>query len=568
MKHIYTLFIALFILVVAAQAQVTIYHENMSNPASNSIASSPAGEWDYFTFSSSHPVSLSGGRAVATSTGSKTDGLRNKALILSNSISTIGYKEVILSWMDYRSLMNQGNSAALNGNPVSLLYSIDKGASFQEITGLNETVVFGRWVGKSIKLPQAAVNVADLRLRWVIRNDNKHNDYYAIDDITITGMPEEGIATLDFGKLAKNEDPFAVGKSYTIDGKVITFSKAVPTGVELSAYITDSLFQAPTKTLTLIQKRARTNIGSTITIKFSQPVSDLSFSLFDVDQVTGQFQDRITISAKGELSQPVTLTRNKVVHTVSNSFNTGGVILGVSGSDVAATSNAADVRVSFGAPVVEVTLAYFNSDAATTRAADGQQGIGVHNLSWRAEQIINPLPVELTSFKGQRQSQGVALTWATASELDNKGFEVQTSADGRNFKTIAFVESKVGTTSLAQNYSFTHRNPSAGTNYYRLRQVDFDGTFEFSKTIAVQFALATASTVYPTMATEQVTVKLMHTDEQRAVLLSDMNGRQLIQLQNPAEREVTLPVSNLQQGIYFVTVLSGAQKETFRIMKQ
>jgi hypothetical protein len=567
MKHIYPLFIAFFLLVVSVQAQVTIYHENMSDPVSG-LFSSPAGDWALATFASTHPVSMSGGRAASTTTEFKTDGLRNKALTLSNNISTIGYKEIVLSWMDYRSSLNQGNSATLNGNPVSLFYSIDKGESFQEITGLNESVIFSRWVKKSIKLPEVVRNVEDLRLRWVIRNDNKHNDYYAIDDITITALPEEGIAALDFNTLAKNEDPFTVGKSYKIDGKTVTFTKAVPAGVDLVAKVTDSLFHAPIKTLTLIQKRATASMGSTITIKFDQPVTDLSFSLFDVDQVTGQFQDRILLTAKSDLGQTIVPGKNKVIHTVKNSFNTNGTILGVSGSDVAASSNEGDVRISFGVPVVEVTLAYYNSDAATTRAADGQQGIGIHNLTWRAVQVITPLPVELTTFKGQRNNQGVSLTWATASELDNKGFEVQTSTDGRNFKTVAFVESKVGTTLLAQNYGFTHKAPAAGTNYYRLRQVDFDGAFEFSKTIAIQYVPATASSVYPTMATEQVTVKLMHTDEQTTVLLTDMNGRQLLQLQNPTERVVTLSVGTLQQGIYFVTVLSGAHKETFRIMKR
>ncbi|PVY40396.1 hypothetical protein C8E01_10727 [Pontibacter virosus] len=147
--------------------------------------------------------------------------MRAKAAYLYNDISTIGYESLILTWIDYRSFLNNGNSGTMNGNPVKLYYSVNKGANYIEVTGLNEAITFNKWVQKSVKLPIACNNVQDIRLVWVISNDNKHGDYYAIDDITLTGTPEEGISTLDWNKVAKNEDPFAAGKSYTVDGKVV-----------------------------------------------------------------------------------------------------------------------------------------------------------------------------------------------------------------------------------------------------------------------------------------------------------------------------------------------------------
>ncbi|MDO6390820.1 T9SS type A sorting domain-containing protein [Pontibacter sp. BT731] len=183
-------------------------------------------------------------------------------------------------------------------------------------------------------------------------------------------------------------------------------------------------------------------------------------------------------------------------------------------------------------------------------------------------QEIVSLPVELVSFKTQSTEDGVQLSWKTASELDNKGFEVEVSTDGKNFRKIAFVESKVGTTSLTQNYGFLDTKATSGTNYYRLKQIDFDGAFEYSKTVAVNLTLVSSSTVYPTLATSDITVRLASSDEQVTIAVADMAGKQLLTVNNPSERQVVLPVQQLQQGIYFVTVISGTQKEVFRFVKR
>ena len=184
-------------------------------------------------------------------------------------------------------------------------------------------------------------------------------------------------------------------------------------------------------------------------------------------------------------------------------------------------------------------------------------------------QDIVSLPVELVSFKGQSSKGGVQLSWKTASERDNRGFEVEVSADGKSFRKVAFVESKVGTTSLMQNYSYLDAKATAGTTYYRLKQVDFDGAFEYSKTVVVTLTQASSSAVYPTLATSDITVKLTSSsDDQVTIAVADMAGKQLLAVQNPIERQVVLPVQQLQQGIYFVTVVSGNQKEVFRIVKR
>ena len=103
----------------------------------------------------------------------------------------------------------------------------------------------------------------------------------------------------------------------------------------------------------------------------------------------------------------------------------------------------------------------------------------------------NVVPVELTSFTGAFFGNDVQLKWATATELNNKGFEIQRSISGSAFATIAFVEG-FGTTTEQKQYTFTDRNVTAGVEHaYRLKQIDFDGTFDYSSVINVGSALPT-----------------------------------------------------------------------------
>ena len=93
------------------------------------------------------------------------------------------------------------------------------------------------------------------------------------------------------------------------------------------------------------------------------------------------------------------------------------------------------------------------------------------------------VPVELKSFTANASEGLVQLSWATATETNNQGFEVQRSV-GEEFVTIGFVEGH-GTTTESQTYSYSDKNVNVGSYSYRLKQVDFNGTFEYSDVVAV-----------------------------------------------------------------------------------
>jgi len=204
--------------------------------------------------------------------------------------------------------------------------------------------------------------------------------------------------------------------------------------------------------------------------------------------------------------------------------------------------------------------------SATYRVGYTNQRLWLFNSSvktWNSYYIWNePLPVELVHFNAKTsESKLVKCEWTTASEVNNDFFEVQRSADGQNFETIGLVDG-TGSTSSYSNYNFIDAMPLQGLNYYRLRQNDFDGNFEYSEIVKVEVASETYS-VYPNPVKEKYYLKL---DE------ADKSGMQVIQLHNAlgeivfsrrvgeSEKSVELDRAGFPAGSYFLSVLQDGVK--------
>ena len=113
--------------------------------------------------------------------------------------------------------------------------------------------------------------------------------------------------------------------------------------------------------------------------------------------------------------------------------------------------------------------------------------------SWGGANVIYKwtgpiLPVELTSFTAQAQDQSVILNWVTATELNNRGFEIQRKVVEGDFATIGFIKGE-GTTTNQKEYSYADKNLVDGKYFYRLKQLDFSGEYKYSKTIEVEVRL-------------------------------------------------------------------------------
>ncbi len=189
---------------------------------------------------------------------------------------------------------------------------------------------------------------------------------------------------------------------------------------------------------------------------------------------------------------------------------------------------------------------------------------GAENYRLPNNQSQMPLPVELLSFTAQRHGQQVDLNWATASEKNSRGFEVQRSTNGLKFSAVLFKDGK-GTSSTRTDYAATDRQPLPGLSYYRLKQIDLDGTVAYSPVVSVQSDGVTAMSIYPNPTAGKLTISLPQDQAGSAphVRISDMMGRVVKELNLPATGEVDL--SALPVGTYLVNV--GGQQVRSRVVK-
>ncbi|MER2996173.1 T9SS type A sorting domain-containing protein [Pontibacter populi] len=225
------------------------------------------------------------------------------------------------------------------------------------------------------------------------------------------------------------------------------------------------------------------------------------------------------------------------------------------------------------------TAAYNPEENFTISLATNAETIvtGFNTVTCGEDSPISPLPVELLSFKGKATQSGIELQWETASESNNDRFEVERSLDGKTFDKIGSVDG-AGTTSTKQKYNYTDYVNRAGIFYYRLRQVDFDGTDDYSKTIAVRLQSLPGGgkfAVYPNPAHgNTVTVSVLGTgaDVNGGVLqIVDMSGRVMLVHQVTAgsrEIDVSLPELQLPKGMYVVNLLQGTDKQTQKLIIQ
>jgi hypothetical protein len=160
------------------------------------------------------------------------------------------------------------------------------------------------------------------------------------------------------------------------------------------------------------------------------------------------------------------------------------------------------------------------------------------------------LPVELTYFRGQSLSETIALNWQTATEENNEGFEIQRSKDGRNWENIGFIAGN-GTTFEIQNYEFIDDAPMTSVNYYRLKQMDYDGGFEFSKivTIAMEQWKNEAMKIFPNPVQNELNV----VNGQGQAIIYNMLGQPVREFVINNEQS-TINISDLPNGQYILQI--------------
>ncbi|MEM0993358.1 MAG: SdrD B-like domain-containing protein, partial [Bacteroidota bacterium] len=170
------------------------------------------------------------------------------------------------------------------------------------------------------------------------------------------------------------------------------------------------------------------------------------------------------------------------------------------------------------------------------------------------------LPVELLRFKAQADKDHIDLTWATASEINNSHFELERSEDGKTFKQIARIEGN-GTTLETMYYDYEDVAVLANiTYYYRLKQVDFDGVFEYSEIRTAQIAGAAdgAMSIYPNPVgvTNNLNVRIFLQELSTEFYIMDIEGRIIktikVEVADMGWNVVEIVLNDLAAGTYFI----------------
>ncbi|AMM51273.1 hypothetical protein TH61_08945 [Rufibacter sp. DG15C] len=192
--------------------------------------------------------------------------------------------------------------------------------------------------------------------------------------------------------------------------------------------------------------------------------------------------------------------------------------------------------------------------------------------AYRTNSPINPLPVTLVSFEGHVVTKGVQLNWSTATEKNNAKFVVERSSNGKTFQATGEVKG-AGNSSLLLNYSFLDATSPVGTVYYRLKQVDLDGSSENSKVIAVKIKTEATSTTklnaYPNPTTSVVNLDLSSLSNTKVtIMVYSLDGRlvQTSQVQGGGTQKVDL--SNLAVGTYLLKISTPEVTVIERVVKQ
>jgi len=215
-------------------------------------------------------------------------------------------------------------------------------------------------------------------------------------------------------------------------------------------------------------------------------------------------------------------------------------------------------------------LQLLRSTATQNNNPDNLFGWGIIN-ALNAINLIT-VPVELTSFNAVYAGGTVNLRWITATELNNFGFEIERRDDYSNYNSIGFVDGK-GTSTNRVTYNFEDNNLSNNRYYYRLKQLDFDGSFEYSNEIQVDINDLNDFQLYQNYPNPfNPTTKIKYSIPQNSfvkITLHDILGSEIKTLVNetvqPGTYEITLSGSDLSSGMYFVRLSSENIQRTLKI---
>lgn len=450
--------------------------------------------------------------------------------------------------------------------------------------------------------------------RCIITNpcNNSTSDAAVLTVNQITGSSIAGTTTVNQGAPAPNVTFSATGGTlpYTFTYKVNngTNQTVSTTGVQTSATVSQSTAavgtftyelvtvtdaqnctltppSAQTATVTVSNNLTATISGSTTACQ-NETAPKITFTAVNgIAPFTFTYKINgggdLTVSTTGVNTTATvdvpTGTTGSFVYTLTNVAGAGGATTPISGQTATVNVNekptialtGAQYECQFAASPQTYTVYFTATPGAVITTDKGTvSGNTVINIPSKETAIIVAtlngcsdtlsaykdcsLPVTLIDFSGAKVENTIALRWNTAEETHSDRFDVQRSADGKNWATIGTQKSQ-GESYSVVNYTFVDKKPASGDNFYRLKMIDTDKTFAYSKIIKIGYDVpALNSESYPNPVSDVLNLRSTDWSQVKAVEMHSLTGLSVYKSGKNVSK--TIDVKSLPVGMYILTI--------------
>lgn len=274
-------------------------------------------------------------------------------------------------------------------------------------------------------------------------------------------------------------------------------------------------------------------------------------------------------------------TRYNAYYNITATGGTGynyGISLIADSAQFGTVSGVSNTRIARYSGSIWNLIATSNASAITGTMQTSANTQNVFGVFAGTDNNTNPLPVTLTSLAANKNANDVIVSWITASEINNKGFEVERSLDGKTFEYVGFVKG-AGNANRNISYQITDKNAfelnKSAVLYYRLKQVDFDGNFNLSNVVSVNNneAFANGIAVYPNPFVNAFIVSINAANSGIATIeIMDIQGKVVATKSifiNAGNSNVTVSENaHLHAGIYFVRININGEVKTMKLVKE
>ncbi|GEM_PF-808780 len=219
----------------------------------------------------------------------------------------------------------------------------------------------------------------------------------------------------------------------------------------------------------------------------------------------------------------------------------------------------------------EGAMSFTTEDTGTTGPAAYDNSASLMVTNFQIVHLATPTttPVTLTDFKGNATNTGIVLNWQTASEQNNSHFILSRSSNGKDFSYLTRVEGN-GTSNNINNYSYTDKNPFAGTNYYQLEQIDKDGTKTvINKIVPVKYMVSAEVFSISKISSNQLRAFFNSENGENAELsITDISGKVIYKTnrvlkQGNNQIDLFVPV---KPGVYVATLKGTAETKSIKFL--